>query len=409
MKTVHDDVNKQPAQGGPGEGIVAERRGAPVFPRGLEWAVGASWRLIVVTAACIALVLGLVKLRIVVVPVFVALIAVTVLESPVRWLRRRRWSPLLATLTVFVGVAALLVGAVLLVGPSLGDQFAQVGSDLDRGVADVERWLVDGPLGLTPEQIERYVGTVVDYARTNSKSISTGVVAGTALALEAVAGALLALVLAFFFLKDGDRFTTWSTRQFAESNRATACAVGRRVWATLGSYVRGIMVVGLVDASVIGVGLVVIGVPVAVPLAVLTFLGAFFPLVGASVAGLIAALVALVTGGPGDALVVIALVVAVQQIEGHVLAPVVMGRALQLHPVVVIVALTTGAVFAGLLGAFLAVPLTAMAFAANTELRNQRTVSPDTASGPAASADSDETSPGPRTLALPFTHLIATK
>ena len=177
---------------------------------------------------------------------------------------------------------------------------------------------------------------------------------------------------------------------------------------TLGSYVRGIMVVGLVDAVIIGVGLVLVGVPVAFPLAVLTFLGAFFPLVGATVAGLIAALVALVTGGPGDALVVIALVVAVQQIEGHVLAPVVMGRALQLHPVVVIVALTTGAVFAGLLGAFLAVPLTAMAFAANTELRNQRTVSPDNTSGPTASGGSDATNPDPRTLAAPFTHLIAT-
>ena len=408
MRTMRDDVNAQPASGGPGEATVQKRRGPPVFPRGLDWAVGASWRLIVVTAACIGAVLGLVKLRIVVVPVFVALIAVTVLELPVRWLRRRRWSPLLATLTVFVGVAGLLVGAALLVGPSLGDQFAQVGNDLDRGVADVERWLIDGPLGLTPDQIDRYVGTVVDYARANSKSISSGVVTGTALALEVVAGALLALVLAFFFLKDGDRFITWSTRQFAESNRTTACAVGRRVWATLGSYVRGIMVVGLVDAAIIGVGLVLVGVPVAFPLAVLTFLGAFFPLVGATVAGLLAALVALVTGGPGDALVVIALVVAVQQIEGHVLAPVVMGRALQLHPVVVIVALTTGAVFAGLLGAFLAVPLTAMAFAANTELRNQRTVSPDNTSGPTASGGSDATNPDPRMLAAPFTHLIAT-
>ena len=362
------------------EPSVDARRVAPTFPRGLEWAVGASWRLLVVAAACVVVGIGLVRLRIIVVPVFVALIAVTLLESPVRWLQRRRWPPLVATLAVFLGAMTLLAAVVVLLGPTLGAEFAQVGNDLDRAETDIRSWLVDGPLGLTPDQIDRYVGSITDYARTNSQAITNGLLVGTTLVLEAVAGGLLALVLTFFFLKDGGRIANWLANQFAETRREKACAVGRRVWGTLKAYVRGTMLVGLVDAVLVGVGLVVIGVPVALPLAALTFLGAFFPMVGATAAGAVAVLVALVTGGVTDAVIVIGLVVAVQQIEGHVLAPVVMSRALQLPPVVVILALSTGAVLGGLLGAFLAVPLTAMAVAATSEIRTQRTAASATRS-----------------------------
>lgn len=200
--------------------------------------------------------------------------------------------------------------------------------------------------------------------------------AGAVLAAEIVAGTLLTIVLLFFFLKDGPKITGWIRNHVSGPRRDLLETLGRRAWMTLGAYIRGTALIGVADAVLIGIGLLVIGVPLVAPLMVLTFFGAFFPLVGAVVAGLVAALVALVSGGPIDALLVVGIVVVVQQVEGDVLAPLVLGRAVKLHAVVVLLALTAGAVVAGVTGAFLAVPTAGVAAAIGNELRARRNDSP---------------------------------
>jgi predicted PurR-regulated permease PerM len=185
-----------------------------------------------------------------------------------------------------------------------------------------------------------------------------------------VAGILLTLPLTFFFVKDGRRIATWLTdRMVPPAHRTLAFGVEEKAWQTLGGYLRGTALMGVIEGTIIGVTLVLIGAPLVLPLAVLTFFGAFFPLVGATLAGIVAGLVVLAANGLADALIVGAVVVAVQQLDGDVLAPFVLGRAVRLHPLVILLALTAGAVLGGAVGAFLAVPTTAVAVVATGELR----------------------------------------
>jgi len=224
-------------------------------------------------------------------------------------------------------------------------------------------------LHVSPDQLDGYVRGAVDRIGSNASPIFSQILSGASLALEAVAGLLVAFVLTFFFIKDGERICAWGLGLVPEGRRELAGRLGRRAFATLGSYVVGSAVLGLAEGLAIGVGLALIGVPLAVPLAVLAFLGAFFPLVGSLASGAVAALVALVNGGPVDAVLVVALVVAVNQADAHILQPLFMGRVLRLHPVAIVIALTTGTVAAGLLGTFLAVPLTAVGVALVGEAR----------------------------------------
>ncbi|MDP8959110.1 MAG: AI-2E family transporter, partial [Actinomycetota bacterium] len=182
----------------------------------------------------------------------------------------------------------------------------------------------------------------------------------------------LTLPILFFFVKDGEQISGWFLRQVDEQYRDDVRALSRRAWQTVAAYLRGLAVVAFFDAVVIGIGLLVIGVPLVVPLVTLTFFGGFFPIVGAVLAGLLAVLVALVNGGLVDALAVLAVVLVVQQVEGDVLAPLVLGRAVQLHPLVILLALTAGAVVAGVVGAFLAVPTAAVLVAVGAEFRARR-------------------------------------
>ncbi len=328
-------------------------------PAALVAASDLTWRAAVIAAGAVAVVWVFLELRLVTVPAFVALLATTILHPAVDALRRRRWPDLLATWAVLAVGAAIIATLALLLVPAIADQTADLDDQLDGGVAEVERWLQTGPLGLENIDLQRSLDRAFDQM-----SGSDRLVEGVTLAGEILAGALLAIVMTFFFTKDGPRIATWLTAQLPPARRTTAAAAGKAAWAALGAYVRGTAVVGLVNGVIIGVGLAIIGVPLAVPLAAITAVSAFFPLIGAVVAGAIAALVALFSGGPTDALLVIGLVIIVQQVEGDVLSPIVMGRALSLHPLVILVALTVGAITAGILGAFLAIPLVGVVAAA---------------------------------------------
>ena len=186
------------------------------------------------------------------------------------------------------------------------------------------------------------------------------------------AAVILIVVLTFFFVKDGARLWDWVLELFHEDRQPVLREVGERSWGALSAYVQGVFLVATIDAVLIGAALLIVGVPVAMPLIVLTFIAAFFPIVGAFVAGAAAVLVALVANGLGAALVILAVIVAVQQLEGNVFYPVVVGRKLQLHPVGILLALTAGGVLAGVVGAFLAVPIAAVTGAVLNYTRERR-------------------------------------
>lgn len=338
----------------------------PEVPPGLIVASEVVVRTAIVAAGALAVLWLVMELRVVTVPIFVALLITTGLQPPMRALCRRRLPPLAATWAVFLGAVLVVGGGVAALVPAFLSQTEELGVSVDEGIAEVEQWLETGPIGVE----EPDLGTAID--RAGERILGSGRAAlldGVTLAAEVLAGALLTVVMVFFFVKDGGRIVEWAAGQVPEARRESARRAGRAAWAALAAYVRGTLVVGVVNGAVIGIGLAVLGVPLALPLGVITALSAFFPLIGAVVAGGLAALVALVAGGVGTALIVVALTVVVQQIEGDVLSPLVMGRALSLHPLVILVVLTLGAVTGGVLGAFLAVPFTGVAVAATAALR----------------------------------------
>ena len=349
---------------------MTRERQAAEAPGWLSRSAAVSWRLLVVAAVVAVVGFLLVYLRLVVLPVIVALFLTTLLAPPAGWLRARGWPPLAATWVVIGGAVLVIAGASAALAPQIGPEIGTLRDRVATGLDDVQRWLREGPLHFSETQLSDLLARARQEAQTNSRALTRGVLSGATLAVEVVTGALLSLVLTFFFVKDGERMGNWIARQ-AGSQADEVRAVGRRAFETLGAYLRGQATVGLIDGVFIGIGLAIVGVPLVVPLAFLVFLGAFLPIVGAFLSGLIAALVALVSQGPVAALIIVAITVAVQQLEGHVLAPLVLGRAVKLHPAVVLLSLTGGGVVGGIVGAALAVPAVAVLTSVGSYLRNR--------------------------------------
>lgn len=333
----------------------------PPIPPWIRVAAGWSWRLLVVAAAAAVVLWAAAELRLVTLPIFLALLATALLRPPAAWLERAGAPPALAAGLVLAAALAALVGLATLLTPTLADELGQLGSDLREGVDEVADWLTEGPLGLSDGELDDWIDNGIDALQERRDTIAGGAVSGALLAIEVVAGLLLALVFTFFFVKDGERM--WkATVDFApERRRDDLRAIGDRSWETLAGYLRGVTVIAAFDAVFIGLALVLLDVPAALPLALFVFFGAYVPLAGAFVTGLAAVLVALVANGVGNAALVLAAVVAVQQFEGNVLEPVVLSRAVKLHPVAILAAVTIGGVLAGIPGAFVAVPVAAVA------------------------------------------------
>ncbi|MEG3616383.1 AI-2E family transporter [Isoptericola haloaureus] len=319
--------------------------------------------LLLALAACV--VFALTRLSLLVIPVLIAMVVAAALAPLVGILRRLGWPALLATWATLLTGLLLLALVVWLVTLAFQDEWPRLVDEAGRGIEELERFVTDGPLGISPDQIESVRQSAMDAL--SSDQVQSGAIRGATAAVEAVAGLLLGVVVLFFLLKDGRRMFTFLITPLRAATRRRALQVGERSVEVLGGYLRGTAIVAAVDAVFIGVGLMIVGVPLALPLAAVVFLGAFIPLIGAVLAGALAALVALVTNGPIAALIVVAIVIAVNQLEGDLLAPVVMGKVLSLHPLVVLSALTAGTVLAGIVGALLAVPLTAVAWAAAKE------------------------------------------
>jgi predicted PurR-regulated permease PerM len=356
----------------------------PDVPPALRQLAAWSWRLLVVLAAVGLVLYLLILLKVIVVPVIVALFLATLLVPLVRWLEGRGWPHLTAVLAVFIGAVLLLAAIIAGFIPLIGNELGALRQRADEGVAEVQRFIASRPFGLSEEDLNRYLDQARQRFTENSTGLTRGAVEGVTLVGEVITGLILCLFLTFFFVKDSERFTRWILDFAGRHREYHLREIGTRSATAVSGYLRGQATVGLVDAVFIGIGLAIIGVPLVVPLAFLTFVAAFLPLVGAFIAGVLAALVALVTKGVTAALLVVGLTVLVQQLEGHLLAPLVLGRAVALHPVVIILALAAGAILGGIIGAFLAVPIAAVVTAVGTYLRGEPVGEP---------ADSEEPEP----------------
>jgi predicted PurR-regulated permease PerM len=357
----------RPAAGHPNASIHTRPEVPPMLGKLAAWA----WRLLVVLAAAGLVLYLLIQLKVIVVPVIVALFLATLLVPLVGWLEARGWRHLPAVLAVFGGAVLLLAAIIAGFVPLIGNEFDTLRQRADEGVAEVQRFIASRPFGLSEADLNRYLDQARQRFTENSSGLTRGAVAGVTLVGELLTGLILSLFLTFFFVKDSERFTRWIL-DFAGRQRAGHLReIGHRSATAVSGYLRGQATVGLVDGVFIGIGLAIVGVPLVVPLAFLTFVAAFLPLVGAVAAGVLAALVALVTKGVTAALIVVAITLAVQQLEGHVLAPLLLGRAVALHPVVIILALAAGSILGGIIGAFLAVPIAAVVTAVGTYLRGE--------------------------------------
>jgi predicted PurR-regulated permease PerM len=283
---------------------------------------------------------------------------------------------------VFGCAVLLLVAIIAGFVPLIGNELVTLRQRADEGVAEVQRYIASRPFGLTEADLNRYLDQARERFTENSSGLTRGAVAGVTVIGELFTGLILSLFLTFFFVKDSERFTRWILDFAGRHRERHLREIGTRSATAVSGYLRGQATVGLVDGVFIGIGLAVLGVPLVVPLAFLTFVAAFLPLVGAVVAGALAALVALVTKGVTTALLVVGLTLLVQQLEGHLLAPLLLGRAVALHPVVIILALAAGAILGGIIGAFLAVPIAAVITAVGTYLRGEPVGEPADAGEP---------------------------
>jgi predicted PurR-regulated permease PerM len=333
------------------------RRGVP---RSLVLASELGWRFLVVVGAIAVLAYGLWYIRLVALPAFLALLLSTILVPPARALRRRGLRPALATSIVFFGGLLVAAGIGTLVLPPFASEVGTLSDTVTGGAQELGRLVANGPFGLSHGQVQSAIDGLSRKLHASGGEIASGVLSGAVIVGQIVAAALLTLVLVFFYVKDGPRLWGWTVRLFPAALRPRVDYAGRMSWSVLGAYVRGQVLVATVDAVFIGIGLAILGLPLVLPLAVLIFIAAFVPIVGAFTAGAAAVLIALVSKGAGAALVVLAINLIVQQLEGNVLYPMIMRRTIELHPVATLLIVGAGGVVAGIIGALVAVPIAAV-------------------------------------------------
>lgn len=339
--------------------------GAPVRGRGTAIGEGVTWTarwslrllLVAVGAGLLWWLIGI--LWSIVFPVFLAIILATVLWPPTAFLRRHKVPPALAASLVVLAGIVLLAGLIALISASVSGSVGQIATAATEGIQAIRDWLAGPPLNLAESQLDGYIQQATQTLQSSISTIASSLLTGAGTIANGVVTALLTVVLAFLFVKDGPRFLPWMRTVAGDGAGGHLAEVLRRIWKTVGDFIRTQAAVALVDAVLIGIGLAVLGVPLALPLAVLTFLAGFVPIVGAIVAGALGVLVALVSNGFTTALIVLALIVAVQQIEGNVLQPILQSRSLRLHAAVVLLAVTAGSTLYGIAGAFLSVPVVA--------------------------------------------------
>ncbi|GAA2601878.1 AI-2E family transporter [Winogradskya consettensis] len=356
------------AEATPAVMVVEQKRASAdeVLPRGVRTAGAWAWRFIAFIISAYLLLRLISLLSVVVIPVVVAILLAAMFQPAAAALVRRGMKRSLAAVVVLFSALILVFGGLGLIIRTFINQLDSLSSQVSDGITEVQKWLTSGPLHITDDQIGQYVDRIQKAITENQGALTSGALSTATTLGEVITGFFLVLFTLFFFLRDGGQIWSFLCRLLPREARVATARAGHYSWHTLVSYVHATVLVAFVDAVGIGIGLFVMRIPLALPLAALVFLGAFIPVVGATVTGAVAVLVALVADGWVSALIILAVVIAVQQLEGHVLQPLIMGRAVALHPLAVILAIATGIVVAGIVGGLIAVPLLAVL---NTAIR----------------------------------------
>ncbi|MFF2572535.1 AI-2E family transporter [Streptomyces sp. NPDC058084] len=331
------------------------------IPWGMRVAAEAGWRLLVLAGTVWVLMKVISSVQLVVLAFVAALLITALLQPTVALLRRKGLPRGLATAVTAVSGFVIMGLVGWFVVWQVMDNIDSLSDRVKDGIEELKHWLLDSPFHVTEQQINDIAKNLSDTIGANAEQITSAGLQGVTVVVEAMTGILLAMFSTLFLLYDGKKVWEWTLKLVPAQARPGVAGAGPRAWRTLTAYVRGTVLVALIDAVFIGLGLYFLEVPMAVPLAVFIFLFAFIPLVGAVVSGALACVVALVTNGVFTALMVLVVVLAVQQIEGHVLQPFILGRAVRVHPLAVVLAVAAGGLTAGIGGAVVAVPLVAVA------------------------------------------------
>lgn len=377
---------------------VADEAVSPLVRKAAAW----SWRMLVILAAVVAVVWVLAKVSLIVVPVLIATILTALLLPAVDWLDKHDFHRGGAVAAVLLGGLAILGGIMAFVVTQFIEGLPDLVEQVTRSIDSFTDWLIQGPIHLSREQIDHAGDAAIEALQNNQSRVTSGALSTAATLTEIVTGALLVLFTLIFFLHGGRNIFAFVTKAFPIDYRERVREAGAAGFGSLIGYVRATFLVALVDAVGIGAGLAIMGVPLALPLASLVFLGAFIPLIGAVVTGFLAVVVALLAKGFIYALITLGLILAVQQLEAHVLQPLVMGRAVSIHPLGVVLGIAAGGVLAGIIGALLAVPIIAflnsairVLLARDPEAETERQAAAmETDPGPVITAEPDEVTAG---------------
>ena len=343
---------------------------AGTVPRWLQTSAAWSWRLLLLAAALYVAARVAALLYIVVVPCAAAILLTALLQPLTARLRRRGMSPLAATWCTLLLAIVLLGGAGWLVTTRVQADYPSLVTQFKHTTTQVQAWLAGPPFHLHTGNLQQLSNDVVKYLSQHKSAVEGTVVTGSRIVVELLAGIVLCFFVSFFLIKDGDRIWQWLTSRFQPERRRRAGLAGAAAWQAVVYYVRGTTAVAAIHAVVMGITLTIIGAPLVAPLALFMFVAAFVPLVGVLVAGAVALLVVLATKGWIAAIIVFVVLVVMNQLEGHLLQPQVVGKMVRLHPLAVILVLAVGGVVAGIAGAVVAVPITAAVTRAARALRD---------------------------------------
>lgn len=330
------------------------------IPGGVRLAGAWSWRLLLIAAAIAVFIFLIVQLRLIVIPLLVAVLISALLLPLVAFLVRHRWPRGLAVATSMIGALAVVGGLITLAATQIADGSAGLSDRLATSYQELKDFLLASPLHLTDAQISDFLNQAWTSLQADSQIFVSGALTVGISLGHLLTGLLLTLFSLLFILIDGKGIWSWIVRVFPRRARAAVSGAGIAGWATLGNFVKVQILVASLDAVGIGLGAAILGVPMAIPIAVLVFLGSFIPIVGAVATGIVAVLIALIFNGPFIALLMLGVVLLVQQLEGHVLQPLIMGTAVKVHPLAVVLVVAAGSLLAGIPGALFAVPVAAV-------------------------------------------------
>lgn len=328
-------------------------------PRRLRVATAYAWRFLVIAGAIAVVVWLVIQLKILVIPLLVAILLAALLWPAFSWMLRHRMPRWLAIVIALLGTVAVIGGLLWLAGWQIAQQWSSVQARTVDGLAQLRAGLLEGPLHLTADQIDGLLAQAGDLLQQQAQLLLSGALAIGSTVGHVATGALLTVFILLCILADGGGIWRWTQRLFPKNARVAVDGAARTGWVTVVNYARTQLLVATIDAVGIGLGAFLLGVPLAIPVGVLVFLGAFVPIVGAVLTGAVAVFLALVYNGPWIAVWMLLVVLAVQQIEGHILQPLLMGSAVKVHPLAVVLVVAGGALIGGIPGALFAVPLAA--------------------------------------------------